>query len=384
MKGNRIRLLILCSSMSGGGVERNISTLLHFLDQAKFDLHLCLFRREMTYPVPDGVKITVLEKYRPWDIPIAIGKLARLINRETPDILLSTFAHPNFIAGNALVASRQSPKWIAMIGSNPQYSASGWLRVWMHWLYQKAELIVCNSQQLMPIFTQIFPFAKERIRWIPNPNDFQKMDDLAAEPLGEKLSDAPQILAAGRLSAEKRIDLLLEAFASIKDRTEAKLHICGSGPLREELECQVKTLGISDRVSFHGFCENVYPWMANADLFAMSSDHEGLPTALIEAQGLGLAAVSTNCATGPGEIIEAGVTGLLVPTGDASQLAEAILSLISDPKRLKQMGEAARERARRLYSAAPIAEEFSGQIEWIARAPGSSLDASGRSKSDLP
>ena len=95
--------------------------------------------------------------------------------------------------------------------------------------------------------------------------------------------------------------------------------------------------------------------MVQADLFLMSSDHEGLPNALIEAQGLGIPAVSTRCPHGPGEIIVDGVTGLLAPVGDATSLAAAVVDLLSDPDRLQQMGERSRAEARDRFAAPRVA-----------------------------
>ena len=108
-------------------------------------------------------------------------------------------------------------------------------------------------------------------------------------------------------------------------------------------------LGLTAHVHLAGFVDNPYAWMAASDLFALTSDYEGLPNALIEAQGLGLPAVSTDCPFGPNEIIEPGVTGLLVPPGDVAALADAMAQLLADPERRRALGAAARRRARALY-----------------------------------
>lgn len=367
MTADRIKLLILCSTMSGGGAERNVSTILHFLDRERFSLHLCLFRRDVSYPIPDDVPITVLDKYRPWDIPIAIVKLARLIDREKPDVIFSAFSHPNFIAGNALGLVRHRPKWVARIGSHPDLDEKGLLRLWMSVLYRRADMVLPNSEKLNRVFVGVYPSVKDRIHTVRNPKDFATMDEEAKRPIERDRPEVEYILSVGRMTEVKRIDLLLDTFASIQDRTEARLCICGSGPLLEKMRRQAERLGVAHRVQFAGFCENIFAWMARARIFVLTSDHEGSPTALIEAQGLGIPAISTDCPTGPGEIIEHGKTGLLVPTGDQEALADALLELLSNPERCDEMGAAAKQRTRRHFSAEKCVGQLSELLSEVAR-----------------
>jgi glycosyltransferase involved in cell wall biosynthesis len=127
------------------------------------------------------------------------------------------------------------------------------------------------------------------------------------------------------------------------------LWICGDGPLREKTSRDIAARGLGDSVKLLGFQQNPYALMRQATVFVMTSDHEGLPNALIEAQGLGIPAVSTRCPYGPDEIIEDGKTGILVNVGDSRAIAEAIEGLLTNPQRRKEMAEAARNRARSLF-----------------------------------
>jgi glycosyltransferase involved in cell wall biosynthesis len=124
------------------------------------------------------------------------------------------------------------------------------------------------------------------------------------------------------------------------------------------LQAQVLRLGLQDHVELLGFCDNPYALLRQADLFLMSSDHEGLPNALIEAQGMGLPAVSTDCPHGPREIIRDQQTGLLVPTGNASAMADAILTVTNSPQRQSQMGAAAKQATRERFSADALTEQW--------------------------
>ena len=129
----------------------------------------------------------------------------------------------------------------------------------------------------------------------------------------------PVILGVGRMVHEKAFDVLLRAFASARQQTHARLLILGEGPLREELAALAKRLGIAADVDMPGFDPNPFKYMARATAFVLSSRHEGLPGALIQAMACGAPSISTDCPSGPAEIIEAvGREGLLVPVDDVA------------------------------------------------------------------
>ena len=117
---------------------------------------------------------------------------------------------------------------------------------------------------------------------------------------------------------------------------------------------RIGELGLDGAVELLGFCDNPFALMRQADLFVLTSDYEGLPNALIEAQGLGLPAVATRCPYGPDEIVDDGVTGRLVPTADPSAAARAMVEILGDPKTRRRMGEAAARRARERYDVARV------------------------------
>ncbi len=132
----------------------------------------------------------------------------------------------------------------------------------------------------------------------------------------------PVVLGIGRLTAEKNYKLLIEAFRLVRKRLPARLLILGEGILRPELEALIAAYGLEHDVSLPGFVENPYVYLANAALFVLSSDYEGLPTVLIEALAVGRSIISTDCQSGPREILEEGKFGSLVPVGDVDILAE--------------------------------------------------------------
>ncbi|TNC73804.1 glycosyltransferase [Rubellimicrobium roseum] len=177
---------------------------------------------------------------------------------------------------------------------------------------------------------------------------------LAARAPGLRDSGAPVILGAGRLTAQKDFPTLLRAFARLREaRPGARLVILGEGEDRPALAALGADLGLTEALDLPGHVPDALPYLARADLFALSSRWEGLPTVLIEAMGCGCAVVSTDCPSGPSEILDGGRLGPLVPPGDPARLAEAMLSALDAPGDLAARRDAAlrygSDRAARRY-----------------------------------
>ena len=147
----------------------------------------------------------------------------------------------------------------------------------------------------------------------------------------EKDDSSKIILATGRLGRVKNFALLLNAFALVLKRIDAKLVILGEGGERANLEGQVHKLRIAHAVSMPGWVDNPYPYMAQADVFVLSSDYEGMPMVLGEALICGCAVVSTDCPSGPKEYLKQGQLGWLVPVGDEEAMADAIYATLRKP-----------------------------------------------------
>jgi glycosyltransferase involved in cell wall biosynthesis len=367
----RLRVLFVCSSLTGGGAERFVSTVLGCLDRELFAPSLCLLRGERSYPLPEDVPLSVLDKNRPWHLPRSIARLARLVDALRPDALLSAFSYPSFVAGNALALARHRPAWLARVASHPDHAEAGWLRPWMRRLYRRADLVVANSQALCRRLDLVYADPRKTARHLPNATDFARLDALAAEPAEPPPRGRLRVASVGRLHPVKRFDLLLDALAHVRAHHDVELVLCGEGRERERLRRRARRLGLADRVRLLGFQANPYPWLATSHLFALTSDLEGLPNALIEAQGLGIPAVATDCPTGPREIVDHGATGLLVPTGDAVAVAAAIRELLADPARRLAMGAAARARTRARFAAPEVTRRLEALL----------LEAAGRGAS---
>jgi glycosyltransferase involved in cell wall biosynthesis len=161
------------------------------------------------------------------------------------------------------------------------------------------------------------------------------------------------LLGVGRLEPQKDFALLLRAFARIRRERAARLLILGEGRERPRLTQLAKALGVADSVDLPGFVPNPYAHMTRANLFVLSSRYEGLGNVVIEALACGCPVVSTDCPSGPAEVLDRGRYGRLVPVGDPAALAQAILAALEEPvDRARLRGRAAQfsvERAARRY-----------------------------------
>jgi glycosyltransferase involved in cell wall biosynthesis len=177
---------------------------------------------------------------------------------------------------------------------------------------------------------------------VPEPAAREARASLGAAP-GDLL-----VVAVGRLHAQKRFDRMIEAFAGIRERVPAaRLAIVGTGSLHTELEGRARSAGVGDRVTFAGFRSDTAAVFAAADLFALSSDDEGLPMVVIEAMAAGLPVVATDVGS-VRDLVADGETGRLVAR-EAAPLAAAVAGLLLDPDARRRMGAAGRARVEERY-----------------------------------
>jgi glycosyltransferase involved in cell wall biosynthesis len=200
--------------------------------------------------------------------------------------------------------------------------------------YRQAGGIVAVSRGVADDFAATAHVDRGRITVIYNPVVSEELWEKAEQPLDDLWfapGQPPVVLAVGRLAPQKDFATLLRAFAVMRNRKPARLLILGEGSERNALTALAVSLGVSDDVRMPGFVDNPYPYMRRAHLFVLSSRHEGLPAVLIEAAALGLPIVSTDCRSGPDEILEGGKWGKLVPVGDADRMAAAMIEALDAP-----------------------------------------------------
>jgi len=203
---------------------------------------------------------------------------------------------------------------------------------------------------------QVTGLSEEKIGVIYNPVVTENLERKAKESLTHEwfTSDGPPvILGAGRLEPPKDFMTLIRAFSKLLDEMTARLVILGEGSKREELEDLIRSLGIEHCVQLLGFVQNPFKYMARADVFVLSSAWEGLGNVLIEAMATGCPVVSTDCQSGPREILAGGRFGELVPVRDDERLAAAISKTLNQPRRSEEL----RERAQ-MFTVSNSADQY--------------------------
>jgi glycosyltransferase involved in cell wall biosynthesis len=299
--------------------------------------------------VPAGVRLIDLGASEPTAKLLA---LARYLRRQRPPALLSALDHIN-IAGCArclvgvrtrVVLGVHNTMSIYLAESSGHRNALRrfLLRTFFHW----ADEIVAVSQGVADDLIDYTGLAPSRVRVIYNPVVTRELYQLAEQEVDHPwLLDrrVPVVLAVGRLTTQKDFPTLLRAFAVARRDCACRLVFLGDGEERSRLEELTRDLGIADAVEFLGFVQNPYAWMSRSQVLALSSRWEGLPTVLIEALAVGTPVISTDCPSGPREILADGEFGTLVPVGDVGALGRAIggtLRTPGDRARLKRRAEA--------------------------------------------
>ena len=203
--------------------------------------------------------------------------------------------------------------------------------------FRRSGAIVGVSEGVCEETSRMCRIPRERITTIYNPVVTGEVQALARAPLDHlwfQPGAPPVVLGAGRLEEQKDFRMLIRAFARVRRQRPARLVILGEGTLRGELAALAATLEVAEDVALPGFVRNPFAWMSRASVFALSSIWEGMGMVLVEALACGCPVVSTDCHTGPAEVLrpsgKVGV-GMLVPVGDDAALAAAVIATLDNP-----------------------------------------------------
>lgn len=214
--------------------------------------------------------------------------------------------------------------------------------------YLQADKIIAVSHGVAEDLVQTLGISSQAIEVVYNPvvsSDWeQRLSELIDHPwFGAQ--EIPVVIAVGRLARQKDYPTLLRAFAKLRASRPVRLAILGSGnaKVKTRLEALAKDLNVADWVAFLGFQPNPLPYIARANLLVLSSRWEGLPNVLIEALACGTPVVSTDCPSGPAEILENGRYGRLVPVGDVDALARAMAEVLDWPPKPELLKARARD-----------------------------------------
>lgn len=298
----------------------------------------------------------------------SVWPLARYLDGVRPDVMISTLHYANLAAIWARALAGSSTRLILREATTMSMAAANSLDVrdravlaLARAFYPHADVVVANSRGAAEDLVENVGVPRSMVRVIYNPACSDDLPLLMREPVshpwfGDK--GPPIVLSVGRLTMPKRYDLLIRAVSLAQQQQPLRLVILGDGEERPRLEALVHELNARTFVSLPGFVENPFPYMGRADLFALSSDWEGLPNALIEAMACGLPVVSTDCPNGPREILGSstrgcGHVGTLTAPNDPEGLARAILTELATHRDREVLQRQARrfntDRAVRAY-----------------------------------
>jgi len=356
------RLAIFLYSMGSGGAERVASILTREFVK-KYHVTLVLMNDTLFYDIPRDVDIVFLEKSRPFEnallkllkLPFLALKYKHLCKKREIDLSFSLMNRPNYVNiisrlfGNrvrVIVSERSTPSMM-YAGKSLQSLVNRFL---IRRLYPLADVVTANSSGNCNDLKNNFDLKD--VALVYNPFDLKKIAAMSSQPV-EMRTKRFTFVTVGRLDHNKNHRMLIDAVKKL----DADLWIIGDGLLRSYLEEYIKSQQLEDRVILLGRQENPFAFMKKADCFVLSSRHEGIPNVLIEAMACGLPVISTDCQSGPREVlapnqnrsisegIEIAEYGILVPVDDAQSMLEAMQMVQEDKMLIKTLTKKVYSRA---------------------------------------
>jgi glycosyltransferase involved in cell wall biosynthesis len=329
---NQPKLALYLPSLRGGGAERVTVKLAHGLAERGVAVDLVLAKAEGPFLAEARAHARVID-LGARRVIASLPQLVEYFRREKPDTMMSVMGHANIVALWAKRIARVPTRLVISERNTWQadlHSKVSRERVFLllkRRFYPWADGIVAVSDGVAEQLSRTARLPRGRITVIYNPVVRPQLTNKARQALEDPWlvpNEPPVVLAVGRLTRQKDYPTLLRAFASLRERRQARLLILGEGEVRAELERLVRNMGMEQDVRLPGYIANPYAYMARAGVFVLSSAWEGLPGVLIEAMACGCPVVSTDCPSGPVEILDGGRFGRLVAVGDAPGMATAI------------------------------------------------------------
>lgn len=339
-------LAFFMPTLGGGGAERVMLSLARGAADrgCRVSLIVASANGSLVGEVPRDVELIDLNSRR---VANSLLPLAKWLWRNHPDTLISSQGHANVVSYVANKLSLQKTNLLVREESTPSANLRHFSRLkalcWrtlLRYVYTRAAGVIAVSHGVAIDLEAYLCCNIPRLHVLYNPilnEDLYAKSKLPVSHRWFTQSDMPVVLAVGRLTRAKNFELLIRAFALVKKNVPARLLILGEGEDRAKLEDLVSEIGVSDSVEMPGFDPNPFRYMANCAVYVMSSSWEGLPGALVEALALSRNVVSTDCPSGPNEILAGGKFGKLVPVGDLEALQVAILSALSDSNSTSQV-----------------------------------------------
>lgn len=351
-----MRICFLINHLGGGGAERALQCLANHYCRTGHQVTILLLETwERAYQFDPRIQISQIMpfspqvKFRDLLIPFQALMVAARVRRLKPDFVLSFLQRSNFVnvlsrllgSGSTACISEQ----IATDSAFDTKTAYGWTTLnLVRTLYPLASKIFCASTGVQ-VGLERLGVDCSAASVVSNPIDEEEVGEAVGVRIPE-FSDRPVIVSLGRLASQKNHHCLIEAAAPLLQEFDARLLIIGQGELEESLRQQATQLGVRDKVRLHGWCAKPYELLKGSSIFALSSRFEGFGNVIVEAMACGLPIVSTDCPSGPAEILENGKYGLLCPNEDAVALRQHLRELLLRPELRAHYSGLSLQRAR--------------------------------------
>lgn len=344
------------------------------LARERYDITLALGLKRGPYlpDVPSDISFVELGHERAAG---SVGAIARLFRHGSFDLCFSMVSM-NLAAVMAREVSRSRLRLV--LGARNHYSRSlpaeatgaRFKMLAIRGLYPRADLVIGVSEGVTRDLHRNFGIPRWKLRAIHNPIDIERVRALAVEPLDHEWvrpsARIPVLVAVGKLQPAKGYPDLLRAFRLVRDTMLVRLVVLGQGPERAALEALVGRLGLTADVRFVGFDVNPYRWLARAAVFVHAAHWEGFPNVLVEAMAAGTPVVSTDCPSGPAEIITDGENGFLVPVGDIVAHSTRTRALLSDSAMRTRIVGAADRRVED-FAVIQVVHQYADAFEEVLR-----------------
>lgn len=357
MKLNKKKVIFAIWRFSGSGPQRVLVNLLENLDRKKIEPSCIICNSNHVFWPPLDIKTRLLG---PGNI---ITQIEEIIDTEKPDIVFGFLGRINLAVILAGIFSHQRPKLIvterttlSFAGTTPKTIKNS-----IKALYPKAHKIIAISEGVKKDLVENFNMPEEKIQVIYNGVDIEKVRDLAKEEVTEHpwfKENMPIIINVASLKTVKGQQYLLKAFKIARKKVNCRLVILGKGRKENELKRLSEELNIQNDVAFLGFQNNPFKFMTNSSVFVLSSIYEGLPNVILESMVCDTPVISTDCPSGPNEIIKDGINGILVPVKNEKKLAETIINLLNNKSLVKKISSNVKKDIKK-FSIEKMVEEYS-------------------------
>ncbi len=366
------RIVIVVGSLSTGGAERVAATMANaWLDRGHevWLVSTYLGVGAPAYPLHPGVSVVLLSEAVSdhgtalWPVTLRkIRALRRLLLSIGPDIVISFLTNVNVLT--VLARANSGIPLIISERTDPLHDGElpRALRMGRALCYRFADALVVQSSAAAARYAARLR-GVSRMTVIHNPLPAE----LAASPWrAQQEEQGGCVVAMGRLTPEKGFSKLIEAFANaLRGESAWQLRIWGEGPLRDDLQSQVERLLLTDRVRLCGLTDQPWTALAAGQIFALSSEYEGFPNAMLEAMALGLPCIAFDCPSGARELSDGGRAAMLVPCGDVAALTAALRDLARGSALRSALGARAATFVRSKFAQPSVMSDWDALIEEV-------------------